>query len=192
MLNLLNPPEDIIEDLYAALPEALKEGLRPTKDENKPEGNSLLYAKWIKHTLLAYCGFIYDSLSAATSVGLPVKKFLELEDFKPALYKGIFSQSKEDRWWKRKLQAILIDKAQSTLDIKDIGNPFSLAEKIYKLKKNEQLKCAVCKEKYPETVAFNKSNANDRQPVHFSCSSIDHSKENKLFFEEIRYFEYEE
>ncbi|XES76120.1 MAG: hypothetical protein ACBZ72_07995 [Candidatus Bathyarchaeia archaeon] len=192
LLNLLNPPEDIVDELKNALPEALRDGLRPADDQGKSEGNSLFYGKWIKKSLLTYSGFIYDSLFAATSVGLTEKMFLEIQDFAPALYDGLFSKSRKPLWWNRKLRSILMTKAQKALDNKAIGNPFALAEKIFNLKENEILKCAVCKEKYPETVAFNKDDPNDRQPVHFSCSAVDYTKENKLFFEELRYFKYED
>jgi hypothetical protein len=190
LLKLLNPPEDTIEDLLNALPEVLKGGLRPTDDQAMAEGNSLFYGKWIKKTLLAFPGFVYDSLFAATSVGLPEEKFLKLKEFKPAIYDGLFSKTRKQLWWKRKLNQILIDKAQKSMKIDEIGNPYSLAEKIYKLKDTEKLKCVVCGEKYPETIAFNKTNENEKQPVHYSCSEVARSKENKLFFEEIRYFEY--
>lgn len=191
LLKLLNPPEGINDDLYNALPEPLKEGLRPANDEEKPDGNSLFFGKWVKRILLTYSGFLYDSLFAATSVGLPEEKFLKIGDFKQALYDGVFSKPRKPLWWKGKLTSILIDKAQKSMKINDIGNPFSIAEKAYNLREEEQLRCAVCKEKYPETVAFNKDDESDRQPVHLSCSEVDRSKENKLFFEEIRYFENE-
>lgn len=192
LVGLLNPPEDSMDDLLNGFPEILKGGLRLTEDTEKAAGNSLFYAKWIKKALLAFPGYVYDSLFAATSVGLKEELFEKTPDFDNARYTGVFAHSRKPLWWKRKLNQILMNEAQKSLKLADITNLFSIAEKIYKLRDVEQLRCAVCNDKFPETVAYNKEDENERQPVHFSCSCVDYRKENKLFYDEIRFFEYKD
>jgi len=62
-------------------------------------------AKWIRDTLLYYPGILYDSVHAATLLGVSEEVFLKediQEFFKRAKYSGIFSPP-EGRWWKSKL-----------------------------------------------------------------------------------------
>jgi len=65
-------------------------------------------AKWILKTLLKYPGIFYNSLYAASSLGISESSFLRDEVqsyFKDAYYQGIFSDI-EKRWWKDRLQKI--------------------------------------------------------------------------------------
>jgi hypothetical protein len=62
-------------------------------------------ADWIRCTLLAYPGILYDSVYAATELRISVKDFLSngvQEVVGSAKYTGIFDPL-EGRWWKERL-----------------------------------------------------------------------------------------
>ena len=68
-------------------------------------------AKWIQEVLFAYPGILYDSLHAATYLGITVEEFLAPDVqalFKEARYKGVLAPT-EGRWWKERLNSAVID-----------------------------------------------------------------------------------
>ncbi|TFH46322.1 MAG: hypothetical protein E4G94_02675 [ANME-2 cluster archaeon] len=103
-------------DLLAAL-KAPKSAFDSLKLSNPPQfldNTSSLsdIFKWIQEVLLNYPGILYDSIHAATFLGLSENEFLKDETnkiFGKAKYSGIFLPT-EDRWWKSELRSIAISK----------------------------------------------------------------------------------
>lgn len=65
-------------------------------------------AHWIRNVVLEYPGIVYDSVNAATRLGIDTQSFLEdpiQELFRPAAYTGVFSMSVKC-WWKDRLLSI--------------------------------------------------------------------------------------
>lgn len=96
-------------------------------------------ANWIVNVLIKYPGILYDSVHAATFLGISVEDF-QSEYFKlfftPAKYCGVF-EPVEGRWWRSKLQ--------------------DLAESIM----NEQEKCMLIREGFP--LAWERTNGTTPQ-----------------------------
>ena len=68
-------------------------------------------AIWIRHTLIAYPGILYDPVYAATELRISVESFLSEEVqvlFTDAKYTGVFSPD-EGRWWKQRLEKIAME-----------------------------------------------------------------------------------
>ncbi len=194
MVNLLHPQSFEKDEIFLAIPQVLKNGLSDPSDIENSQGNTNFYGKWIRNVFLQFPGFVYDSLFSATCVGMMESVFLSKKgEFKDAHYNGIFSNSRDNcLWWKSQLKRILYRLANDKLPIEERDNPYTFSEKIFHLKDSEVSRCALCGEKYPKTVAYNKDDEEERQPVHFHCSEVDEKKENRLYFDEIRFFEYPE
>lgn len=68
--------------------------------------NPARLAIWIRHTLIAYPGILYDPVYAATELRISVESFLSegvQALFADAKYAGVFSPH-EGRWWKQRLE----------------------------------------------------------------------------------------
>jgi hypothetical protein len=66
---------------------------------------------WIRHIVLEFPGIFYDSVNAATRLGIDLNDFLEtdVQDLlKSALYDGIFAPQ-DGRWWKSRLFQVAED-----------------------------------------------------------------------------------
>lgn len=97
LLELLKAPKDDENELSEAKPPL----------EPNTSWTIFLIAKWINDVLLKYPGILYNSVYAATELGISEKAFLS-EDvqkiFKNAKYDGIFKY--EDLWWKSRLYSL--------------------------------------------------------------------------------------
>jgi CheY-like chemotaxis protein len=118
VLQLLRAPSEAIDSLLRAEPPVslLKgKGTGWTASE---------VAIWIRHTLMAYPGILYDDLTAACFLGLAVDSFKAKtvsDFFEDARYVGPFCDE-ADRWWK----ARLLKKATSFLvDASKAGPPMT-------------------------------------------------------------------
>lgn len=84
-------------------------------------------AQWIRHTLMAYPGILYDGLTAACFVGLSLGSFgsaRAAEFFAEARYGGPFCEESE-RWWKSRL---LRKATEYMLDAKEPGPPMAFGQ----------------------------------------------------------------
>ena len=88
-------------------------------------------ARWIRSVILGYPGILYDSLHAATILGIQEKAFLSAsvqEAFARSRYSGVFAGDSR-RWWKRRLlliASIIMDEAGM------LGNPATQFAKAWK------------------------------------------------------------
>lgn len=84
-------------------------------------------AQWVRHTLMAYPGVLYDGLTAACFLGLSLDSFGSgkiAEFFGEARYGGPFFEESE-RWW----TSLLLRKATThMLDVKEPGPPMAFGQ----------------------------------------------------------------
>ena len=82
-------------------------------------------ATWVRKVIFQYPGILYDSMHAATFLGISIEAFSAEPIqtlFTSAKYSGIF-QSTEGRWWKSKLHNI----AYSMMNKKERSMPIRIA-----------------------------------------------------------------
>lgn len=186
LIALLLPPDEEIEKIRGLLPHILKTKEFEGIEAKTLAGRTLDFAAWVRKILMSYPGFLYDSLYSATSLGMTEAAFnSKIDVFKPALYMGIFSKTHTKKlWWKTSLYDIVIRQSKeikmpTTSDIK------KLSTQHFKLKENEISKCAVCGEKYADTLGI-ELGSNEKKPVHLRCSSRNPDDTKMLFFDELR------
>jgi len=176
LMRLIKAPSGDRARLIAILPQELKRNY---------EDKSLLasISKWVRHTLMAKPGFLYDLLWTATSLGIKEHSFEKVHDvLTEARYKGIFADEGNPRWWQTRIKEILYtkfpgDEGQFTWD---------LGRKLNGVTKRDYSVCYVCKKEFPEVVGFTDETAQMRKPMHLRCSVSHPRFEKALFFEEIR------
>jgi len=192
LLSLLKAPKDDRERVISALPECLKDGLASKERTTHAEGNTIAFAKWVRRVFLQLPGFVYDSLYAATMLGMTKEAFCrEKLKFDKAKYAGVFEKTNPDLWWCSELRNIIFQMACNKYPKDDTTDPKKLTPKLFRLKESQMSKCAVCGEKYPETAGINKEDENDLKPVHYRCSIPNSAKTRVLHFEEARQFSQE-
>lgn len=97
LLKVIKAPESEYNNLKFADP--------PVYSEQDSKWSVSKAAKWIRNTLLSYPGILYDSVHAATLLGIFEEAFMKEAVqgfFKRAKYSGILAPPK-GRWWKSKL-----------------------------------------------------------------------------------------
>lgn len=190
--KLLRAPKSDWQKIEQTLPDDLRGGISRTKDQTKnASGNVIAFAKWVRRTLLSLPGFLYDSLYAATKLGLTEDFFLDnVSVFDGAQYNGIFSHSMSNRlWWNSELDRIVFDIAEEELCDESSTDVREILRSYFKLREKDLPICAVCKNPHPDTVGINKYDPTERRPVHFRCSRPHPKKIRVLYFDEIREFE---
>ena len=135
-------------------------------------------AKWIQEVLLAYPGILYDSLHAATYLGITVAEFLSPDVqafFNEAGYKGVLAPT-EGRWWKSRLLSQAVD-LMLEVGIMDSsvaphfarayacvhGRELQLSECVYSGKKAAPRVCYVLKK--PVRIEYSLSYLPDNRPL---------------------------
>lgn len=175
-LNYLEAPEIDREKLESIIPEDIKSG-RISIESIKN------ISDWVRGILISRPGFLIDHFWAATFCGIKFKSFHKIENkFKESLYKGIFANESDQRWWKSFVisRIFTINKKYQTI------YPWEAARGFKELNKRDFSKCENCGEDYPEIVGYTDEKAETPIQLHLRCS-IPHPKfEKSLFFEEIR------
>ncbi len=176
LLELLNPPDDDFNRLEAVLPDSI------TDNYGKPELTFEL-SKWIRKTLFTKPGFLLDSLWISTLIGVKENSFNKIEKyFKDAIYNGIYANDDKIRWWQSKIKEILFSKFTDSEEYL----PWKLGISFDEIDDDDLSKCYVCKEKYPETVAYTDDEMGKRVQVHLKCSKPFIKIQKQLYYEEIR------
>jgi hypothetical protein len=148
LLKLIGAPESDYDKLKLADPPIFSE-----KDSNWSVSKS---AKWIRDTLIAYPGILYDSIHAATLLGISENAFLKdsvQQFFHEAKYAGIFSPS-EGRWWKSKIIEIASSKMKESESSLVLREGFPLLWKRIKKGPIERSKCIFSGESPAEWVCY--------------------------------------
>jgi CheY-like chemotaxis protein len=175
VVDLLQPPGEEVPRLEAALPQ----------DLNKRRDGSVgsrLY-RWVSRVLRGRPGFLYDELWSATFLGLNETGLEKVERlFKAALYRGVFAATQEPRWWKLKLSDILY--ARCPPDSGELS--WHVGRRLSGIRSEHFSKCYVCKQDYPDTVAFLDTASDERRAMHASCTILDSRFKRELYFEDLR------
>jgi hypothetical protein len=175
IVNFLRPPQNDIERLKSVLPEDLKNSFSDASITSR------IY-EWVKK-IFDRPGFLYDSLWAATFLGLNEVGFSKVvNEFHLAEYKGVFSQEANSRWWSNMLSEILYKtKAPDSGEMS-----WETGRKLPRIMKKHYSICYVCKEPFPETVAYLDELSSDRYPMHLRCTILHPGYKRELYFEDIR------
>lgn len=175
LLRLLKPPDDEMDRLLAALPEDLKNSFRD------PSVASNLYT-WVEK-LVERPGFLYDSLWAATLIGLNENGFEKAaSSFDKALYRGVFSVVDNQRWWSSRLTEILYKR----LPPESREMSWHLGRTLPGMTEEDYSRCYKCKEEYPEIVAYLDADIREQRPMHLRCTTLHPRFKRELYFEDIR------
>jgi hypothetical protein len=194
LCKLLATPALAKQDVLRTLPDDLKHGLGElvTGDVGQITyelGGTLRFGRWVTRIFLQQPGILYDDLYTATHLGMSQRYLSEvfLRKHKPAavgIYAGIFASTYERRWWKALLGAYVLQ--QPGADKHDIVRPWELGPIVFKVPANARAKCVVCKQAYPETVAYDRDNPARRGAAHLRCSEPSVDKQPTLHFEHVR------
>jgi len=180
-IDLLDVPEVEIERLHAVIPDDLKAG-----DFYSGKKNSLLLSisKWVRKTLIARPGFLYDRMWAATLMGIKEESFAKVEAiFAEAKYAGIFADEGNERWWQSKIREILFSRFPENESV----YPWELGRLLPGLKESDFSGCRPGVD-CPDTVAFTDEKADKDSRIQIPLrDTVPHPNfEKSLFFEEIR------
>ena len=175
LITLLRPPENDVDRLVAALPDDLKKSFRD------PSIASRLY-RWT-NGLMGRPGFLYDKLWAATFLGLNESGFQKVtRRFKKAEYTGIFARSDDPRWWSSRLSDLLYGQREPASD----ELSWHVGRRLRGLEKQHYSRCHVCREDFPETVAYLDAASDQQQAMHLKCTVLHPRYQRELYFEDIR------
>lgn len=175
VLGLLEAPNIEKDRMTAAMPELVKQ---PEDDSSLP---SVIY-KWVQH-LFERAGFLYDELWTATFLGLTTEGFKKVENkFRDAHYSGIFSRTDNQRWWSIELAGILYSFAKSVPG----GSTWHAIRNVQGLEAGDFSKCYECEKEFPETVAFEDAESQNRFPMHLECTVLHPRYKRELYFEDVR------
>ncbi len=129
-----SPAEE--EDLLRANP---PEALQKNEPWRVPE-----IAKWLRKVILNYPGLLYNSLYAATLLGIDQKSFLskQVQDvFKNCRYTGVFSKEDYPLWWKARVLRVA---SKLMINQELTGNPTTKFRLAWKGKTCADLKPSKC------------------------------------------------
>jgi hypothetical protein len=175
LVDFLKPPAGEKDRLGAALPDDLK--ISPADKSTA----SCLY-RWI-NLLLNRPGFLYDQLWSATFLGLTPKGFeIVKHRFTSAEYAGIFANADAPRWWLSRLSEVLYRDVESRAG----EMSWHLGRRLPGIKTGHYSRCYVCREEYPETVAYLDASSKERNPMHLKCTELHPSYKRELYFEDVR------
>ncbi len=175
-ISLLKVPFDDEERLNAILPDKLKKNY-------SDKSIALFISRWVRKTLMAKPGFLYDKLWAATLLGINEGSFEKIEGlFVKAKYTGIFSDDANQLWWQSSIRKIISAK----VNYPELIYPWQLGRKLPGIMEDDYSKCYASGDDFPETVAYIDETAKDRAPMCLKYTVPHPQFEDSLFFEEIR------
>ena len=169
-------PEDDKVRLEAVIPNELK-------SDYTSQSIPISISRWVRQTLIEMPGFLYDSLWAATLLGIRERSFQKVESiFEGAKYNGIFADKSNARWWQTRIRQILYKEVPT----EEFKNTRTLGRKLPKIIKKDYSVCYACKGDDPEIVGYTDEKAETRVQLHLKCSVPHPNFEKLLYFEEIR------
>ncbi|WP_455450016.1 response regulator [Natrinema thermotolerans] len=186
LLGVLNPPEDVIEELEGVTPREFNSGLK--EDQTQDGGSRIEFADWVRHRFLETPGPLWNKVWTATKLGLEVEAFnnykqmLYETEYGDFTYDGVFSHRKETLWWSSELIGAIVELSQR--QDKPVSEISRAAPDLFGARGEEIAHCRLCGDDFPETVAAGEKGENAKYPVHFRCSDIHHSREGA--FEDYR------
>jgi hypothetical protein len=175
LIRLLRPPIEEVDRLLAALPNDLKKAFG---DASLP---SRLH-RWV-NGLMDRPGFLYDSLWAATTIGLTETGFKKVVGlFKDGEYRGVFQRIDEPRWWSKGISEILY--AQHKPEMGEMS--WHVGRRLQGITRDHYSHCYKCGKPFPETVAYLDKASVERQAMHLDCTILHPRYQRELYFEDVR------
>lgn len=118
-------------------------------------------SRWILNVLMARPGFLWDSLNAATFIGLTEQGFLKCSDhFESALYSGPFATQTQPLWWASAITDALYQA------VPDFGHlpPSQAGRRLPSITEADYSRCQVSGET-PDVVAYADTSMEVRFPI---------------------------
>lgn len=148
--------------------------------------NSLFFnaSNWIRKVLIKYPGVLYESLHAATYLGISEAEFLSTyfqKLFREAEYKGIFAPH-ERRWWRKKIHEISLN---LFTEIEKSSLPLSkIFPELYEKENKTTLEKSVClfsKESPADCICYI-----EKKPVKFQYSLAYYPDSRPSIMDQVR------
>lgn len=159
ILRLLKCPPEAAELVKVILPSDLRDRFDDATLVRR-------FSTWVRHTLQAKPGPLYDRKWIANHLGLNEDGFRKVESkFRSAKYDGIFCSI--DLWWTSKVRNLLyqLTKANS----QDL--PWIAGRKLPGVSPSDQSKCRRCQKRSPELLGYSDLAENAKLvPLHLACS----------------------
>lgn len=189
LISTLEPPEDRIDELEPIIPRELSNGISGHKDGEV--AGLQQFTEWVWKRFLHRPALVLNDQWTATKLGLTTDAFKEKKeilyeaDVDQLRYTGVLSPE-EDRWWKYSIVQALIDIDKSRGGDGTFETTWEKGADLFAESEEELARCEVCDKVLPETIAAPSPNSDEREPVHYRCSNIHHSREGS--FADFRIF----
>ena len=148
-------------------------------------------ARWVRSALQRLSGPLIDQLRAATMLGTNREYFrTSIEpnlDLASVKYTGVFRDTASMTLWRQALLQSLLLQAETI----ELSSPASLAQSAaahFNVPEHEQSICRVCKQPWPEAVAFDEDDPSVEAPVHWRCSNESTDVDSPFGFDVPRSF----
>jgi hypothetical protein len=178
LTDILKTPLDVKDDLKNSIHGSIRKYFStPRRNVENHEkvniGTRVEFYRWFIDLFYKYPGFLLNEDACALYLGLSVDHFKSISTrFDDALYEGIFFKTFEPRWWKSKIEDLII-----SLDEHDVLNTCSFSEasaKVLNAPPTGIAMCAYCNTASPEELAVTEDTTDsDLVMVHVKCSSLD-------------------
>ena len=171
--------KDEAEQLKSCMPHSIKTGL-------EKQGFVSRFYHWFRKKFYERPGFLYDKNWLATLIGV---KNEVVDSYLPrltsALYRGVFVDPDQPRWWKAEVQEIILKEC----DIKEVASSSfqHIANKVLDVKTDDVSTCYACKANWPEIYAFvDETPGASRHQMHLRCTLAHSLYSYEPMFEEVR------
>lgn len=196
VLELLNVPapsiEPVTELLHHAIGTVLRsESILDSDDMKLAPSRPRTVARWVRSALHRLRGPLIDDLMAATMMGAKVDYFRStlLSQLDPGSirYEGMFQTTASMTWWRSALLETLMVRGHEI----ELSPPSALAQtaaKYFDVPESHRAVCRVCKNPWPEAVAFDEDDPSVEAAVHWRCSREATDVDNVFGFDIARSF----
>ena len=177
--TLLRVPEASVESVELLIGHTIRTVLRSESildsgDMKLAPSRPRAIAQWVRSSLQRLRGPLIDELSAATMLGANLEYFKTV--LQPSLdlgsvkYSGMFCRTVSMTLWREALLRWLLSQSPSI----QLSTPTILAQsaaKFLDVPEGEQATCRVCKNRWPEAIAFDEDDPSVEAAVHWRCST---------------------
>ena len=183
-ITLIKAPKEEVERIKGCMPYDAR-----TEEGVQKKGFANRVYRWFRTKFYGMPGFLYDRDWVATFAGVKkeaIRKYMK--NFESARYSGVFNDPDDPRWWKSKLYEVIYRKCGDQNAAYRISQ--DVANEVLHVKKGDISKCYVCKEEWPETIAYvDRSKTASVKQMHLRCTVAHPDYPYESMFEEIRIME---
>lgn len=146
--------------------------------------------RWLARSLLRKEGPLVSRAGAAGLLGISVEFFDSIaEQFDSALYKGVFSQSFEKRWWGVLLEDTIFEKDDPNHYLRTLPFKEASSKLLGATEKKDFSVCVECGALYPDGLGIVTDQEHELLPVHIACSDFNDALPQEPFFRNPRIIE---